>query len=161
MTEELAKIVSIYLLTTLKVVFGPVFSYVAGLPMIIAIGITIAGMMTSVVLFTFFGSWLREKILSRFFKKKKTFTPKKRKLVTLWKKYGLTGVAILTPLLLTPIGGTIVAVSFGSPKQKIILYMLISASVFAVAMCFAVYEFGDYVMPILENYFGVEAKPDR
>lgn len=156
MTEELAKIVSIYLLTTLKVVFGPVFSYVAGLPMLVAIAITISGMMTSVVLFTFFGSWLREKILNRFSKKdKKTFTPKKRKLVTLWKKYGLTGVAILTPLLLTPIGGTLVAVSFGSPKQKIILYMLISASVFAVAMCYAVYEFGDFVLPILQDYFGV------
>lgn len=154
MTEEIAKIISIYLLTTLKVVFGPVLSYIAGLPMLVAILVTIAGMMTSVVLFTYFGSWLREKILQRFQKKnQKKFTPKKRKLVTIWKKYGLTGVAILTPLLLTPIGGTIVAVSFGSPKQKIMLYMLISASVFAAGMCYAVYEFGDYVMPWLEKLF--------
>lgn len=113
-------------------------------------------MMASVILFTFFGTWLREKILIRFERKnQKKFTPNKRKLVTLWRKYGLVGVAVLTPLLLTPIGGTVVAVSFGSPKQKIILYMLISATVFALGLSFAIYQFGDYVMPFLKEWFGV------
>lgn len=112
--------------------------------------------MASVVLFTFFGTWLREKILHRFQKKNpKRFTPKNRKLVSLWKKYGLVGVAVLTPLLLTPIGGTILAVSFGSPKQKILLYMLISATIFAIGMTYIIYEFGDYVMPFLEDWFGI------
>lgn len=156
MNEEIVKIISIFLLTMLKVFFGPTLGYAAGFHIVTTILITIGGMMASVVLFTFFGTWLREKILHRFQKKdQKKFTPKKRKLVTLWKKYGLVGVAVLTPLLLTPIGGTIVAVSFGSPKQKILLYMLVSATIFAVGMTYAIYEFGDYVMPFLEEWFGI------
>lgn len=156
MNEEVIKIISIFLLTMLKVFFGPTLGYAAGFHIVTTILITIGGMMASVVLFTFFGTWLREKILHRFQKKdQKKFTPKKRKLVTLWKKYGLVGVAVLTPLLFTPIGGTIVAVSFGSPKQKILLYMLISATIFAVGMTYAIYEFGDYVMPFLEEWFGI------
>jgi len=156
MTEEILKAVPIFFLTMLKVIFGPTLGYAAHLNIITTILVTFSGMMASVLLFTFFGTWLREKILHRFEKKnQKKFTPKKRKIVTLWKKYGLTGIAVLTPLLLTPIGGTIVAVSFGSPKQKIILYMLVSAAIFAVGMTFAIYEFGDFVMPWLKEWFGV------
>lgn len=156
MTEEILKAVPIFFLAMLKVIFGPTLGYAARLHIITTILVTFSGMMASVLLFTFFGTWLREKILHRFEKKnQKKFTPKKRKIVTLWKKYGLTGVAVLTPLLLTPIGGTIVAVSFGSPKRKIILYMLISAAIFAVGMTYAIYEFGDFVMPWLKEWFGV------
>jgi hypothetical protein len=154
MTEEIVKIVTVFLFTMLKVFFGPTMGYAFKFHIITTMLITIGGMMASVVLFTFFGTWLREKILHRFQKKNpKRFTPKNRKLVTLWKKYGLVGVAVLTPLLLTPIGGTILAVSFGSPKQKIILYMLISATIFGIGMTFVIYEFGDYVMPWLEKLF--------
>lgn len=156
MTEEILKAIPIFFLTMLKVISGPIGGYVAGFPIVVTMLLTIGGMMASVVLFTFFGTWLREKILIRFEKKnQKKFTPKKRRIVTLWKKYGLAGVAVLTPLLLTPIGGTIVAVSFGSPKQKIILYMLISATIFAIGMTYAIYEFGDFVMPWLEEWFGI------
>lgn len=156
MTEEILKAIPIFFLTMLKVISGPIGGYVAGFPIVVTMLLTIGGMMASVVLFTFFGTWLREKILIRFEKKnQKKFTPKKRRIVTLWKKYGLAGVAVLTPLLLTPIGGTIVAVSFGSPKQKILLYMLISATIFAIGMTYAIYEFGDFVMPWLEEWFGI------
>lgn len=156
MTEEIIKVVTVFLFTMLKVFFGPTMGYAFKFHIVTTILVTIGGMMASVVLFTFFGTWLREKIVNRFQKKnQKRFTPKNRKLVALWKKYGLVGVAVLTPLLLTPIGGTILAVSFGSPKQKIILYMLVSASIFGVGMTFVIYEFGDYVMPFLEDWFGI------
>ena len=36
-----------------------------------------------------------------------------RRKVTLWRKYGIIGVALFTPLFLTPIGGTLVANAFG------------------------------------------------
>ena len=64
-----------------------------------------------------------------------------------WKKYGLTGVAILTPLILTPIGGTILAVSAGSPKERIILFMLISAVAWAVIFTVSIYFFGHQILP--------------
>ncbi|MDL5045999.1 hypothetical protein QQ054_08125 [Oscillatoria amoena NRMC-F 0135] len=65
----------------------------------------------------------------------------------MWRKYGLAGVALLTPLIFTPIGGTILAVAFGSPKDKILIYMFISAVFWAVMFSTLIYLFGNTVLP--------------
>jgi hypothetical protein len=147
MWEEILKAFSIYLLCTLKVIFGPTLGYAAGLHIVTTIITTITGMMTSVVAFTYFGEWLRMKIFKRWISTRKNFTPNRRRIVTVWKKYGLVGIAVLTPLALTPIGGTILAVSFGAPKEKIIWYMLISVTVFAIVFSGLIYLFGNNVLP--------------
>lgn len=54
---------------------------------------------------------------------------------------------MLTPLLLTPIGGTLLAISFGTPKNKLILYMFVSASIWAFVFSVAIYFFGNEVIP--------------
>lgn len=147
MWEEILKAVPIYLLCTLKVIFGPTLGYAAGLHILTTIIVTVTGMMTSVVAFTYFGSWLRLKLLKRWFDSRKKFTPNNRRIVGVWKKFGLAGIAVLTPLALTPIGGTLLAASFGAPRGKIILYMLISSIVFAVTFSGAIYVFGENVLP--------------
>jgi membrane protein DedA with SNARE-associated domain len=149
MWEELLKAFTIVLLpSALKFFIGPIGGYLAQLNIVTNIIATIAGMMTSVVAFTFFGDWLRDKVINRIFKKKKKdSTSKKRKLLQLWNKYGLTGVAALTPVLFTPIGGTIVAVSFRAPKKKILLYMLISAVCWSLAINGVLYYFGQGILP--------------
>lgn len=43
-----------------------------------------------------------------------------------WDRYGLFGAALLTPPVLSPPIGSMLAVGFGTPKPKIILYMTIS-----------------------------------
>jgi len=58
--------------------------------------------------------------------------------VKIWRKYGIWGVAALTPILFTPIGGTMIAVSFGEKKPKILLAMLLSASLWSVILCGAI-----------------------
>lgn len=142
MAEEILKAIPIYLLTTLKVIFGPTMGYAAGLHIITSMVITFAGMMTSVLAITYFGDLLRKGFLSAWFarQEQKAKTSK-------WKKYGLTGLAILTPLLLTPIGGTILSVAGGYPRHRIIIYMLISAIVFAVVSTIVIYRFGPSVLP--------------
>ena len=147
MWEEILKAIPIYLLCTLKVVFGPTLGYAAKLHILTTIICTAGGMMTSVVAFTYFGEWLRMKILKKWISKRKKFSPNNRRIVIVWKKFGLVGIALLTPLGLTPIGGTILAVSFGAPKEKIILYMLISSITFAVIASEAIYIFGDAILP--------------
>jgi hypothetical protein len=147
MWEEILKAFSIYLLCTLKVIFGPTLGYAAGLHLFTTIVATVAGMMTSVVAFTYFGEWLRAKILQRWIRSRKNFSPGRRRIVMVWKKFGLAGIAVLTPLMLTPIGGTALAVSFGAPKEKIILYMFISATIFAVVFSGVIYLFGNNVLP--------------
>jgi hypothetical protein len=149
MWETILKIATVYFSSMLKFVFGPLGGYAAGFTVVTTILVTVAGMMTVVLVFTLFATWIREKIIMRFFKKRNKFSPRNRRFVTIWKKYGLIGVAALTPILLTPIGGTLLALSSGSPKDKIIFYMFISASVWSVIMSVGLYFFGNEVLRYL------------
>ncbi|HEY8937053.1 MAG TPA: hypothetical protein VIM65_17620 [Cyclobacteriaceae bacterium] len=152
MWETILKITSVYFASMLKFIFGPVGGYAAGLNLITTVLTTVAGMMTIVVLFTFGGNWLRQNVLSKFSRKSKFHISNKR-FVTIWKKYGLVGVAILTPLILTPIGGTILAISSGSPKDKIIVYMFISAAAWSLIFSGTIYIFGNEVLKVLPDIF--------
>jgi hypothetical protein len=152
MWQLILKIVTVYLSSMLKFIFGPVGGYAAGFPLILTIVVTIAGMMTVVLLLTYFSNWFKTKVIARFFKKRNKFSARNRKFVTIWKRYGLIGVAALTPIFLTPIGGTVLAVSSGSPKEKIILYMLISASFWAVVFSSGLYFFGKEILKYLPDY---------
>ena len=147
MWETILKIISVYFSSMLKFILGPLGGYAAGLNIILTIVITIAGMMTVVLLFTLSGTWLRQNVLGRFFKPKDTTTSKGRKFIIFWKKYGLVGVAALTPIIFTPIGGTILAITSGSPKDKIISYMLVSAVFWAIVFTGLIYFFGNEVLP--------------
>ena len=147
MWEEILKALPVAFSASLKFILGPLGGYAVGLHLITTIVATVAGMMGSVVAFTFFGNWLRDKITRRFFNNRKKFTPNNRRFVQIWKKYGLGGVAFLTPLLLTPIGGTILAVAFGSPKERILIYMFVSGAVWATIFTVTIYTFGNSVLP--------------
>lgn len=152
MWEVILKVATVYFSSMLKFVFGPLGGYAAGFTLITTILVTVAGMMTVVFLFTFFGNWIRERIITKFFRKRNRFSQNNRRFVTIWKKYGLIGVAALTPVVLTPIGGTLLAVSSGSPKEKIILYMFISASVWSILLSGALYFFGNEVLKYLPEF---------
>jgi len=143
MVEELLKALSVYLFSMLKFIAGPLGGYTARLNLLTTILVTVAGTMTVVVAFAYFGDFLRHKIINRFFTKRKKFSGRNRRFVTVWKKYGLVGVAALTPLIFTPIGGTLLAVSFGAPKDKLIVYMFVSASIWSVVLSLIIYTLGD------------------
>jgi|SRR5688572_7080961 len=147
MWEEILKAIPVYFSSMLKFIFGPLGGFAAGLELVTTILVTVAGMMTVVFSFTYAGTWFREKIIHRFFGKRKRFTQNNRKFVRIWKKYGLFGVAALTPVLLTPIGGTLLALSSGSPKEKIIIFMFVSASVWSVVFSVTIYLLGNEFLP--------------
>ncbi len=146
MMEEFLKAIPIYFFTMLKFILGPTLGFAARLHFLTTVMVTVAGMMTIVVLFTFFGEWIKTKFRNRF-QRKKNLAPTTGRLDGFWKKYGLTGIAILTPLLLTPIGGTLLAVSSGSPKEKIIFFMFISAATWALIFTTIIYFVGGEVLP--------------
>lgn len=146
MWEEILKAFSVYLSSMIKFIFGPIGGKAAGLHLITTMVVTAAGMMTMVVAFTYFGEYLRAKILHRFFSKKESAEKSPKKRSALFMKYELAGIAFLTPILLTPIGGTLLAVSVSSNREKIIFYMLISACAWSVILTSAVYFGYDAVM---------------
>jgi hypothetical protein len=150
MLEELAKAIPVYFSSMLKFIFGPLGGYVAGLNIVTTILTTVAGMMTVVLGFTFFGDFLRDKVFKSFFQNRRKFSDRNRKFVRLWRKYGLVGVAALTPVLLTPIGGTLLAVSFGTPRNRLIFAMFVSASVWSVFLTGVIYFFGNILPDFMQ-----------
>jgi hypothetical protein len=149
MLEELAKAVPVYFSSMLKFIFGPLGGYVAGLNIITTILSTVAGTMTVVFGFTFFGDFLRDRVFKRFFRNRKKFSERNRKFIRIWRRYGLVGVAALTPILLTPIGGTLLAVSFGTPRNRLIFAMFVSASIWSVLLSTVIYFFGNILPDFL------------
>ncbi len=66
--------------------------------------------------------------------KKKIFTKRNRLLVKLKVKYGLMGIAFLTPVLLSIPIGTFIATKLVTNKKKIILYMSVSVVFWAILL---------------------------
>ena len=86
---------------------------------------------------------------------RKIFSKRSRKIVRIWRKYGLMGVAFLTPVLFSIPIGTIIANSFETNKQKIFVYMFLSIVFWSVTFI-AIFEVLHVVdMPELkEKLFG-------
>lgn len=129
---QFVKYLMIWLVSMVKFIGGPVFAAGANaaganINFLESVAFTTLGMMTSVALFSFAGEKLREWYFKKFRKNKTLFTKRNRRIIKIWKSYGLTGVAFLTPLLFTPIGGTLIASSFGESRYKIFLFMGVSA----------------------------------
>jgi membrane protein DedA with SNARE-associated domain len=141
-----AKYISVLIASMLKFIGGPLSGVALGLHWVETFVCTVAGMMASVFIFTFLGQTLKYTLLRRFYKARRLFTPRNRRIVRIWRKYGMAGVAFLTPLILTPIGGTIVAASFGESKAKIFFYMLVSALFWGLIFTLIIDELGHKVL---------------
>jgi hypothetical protein len=92
---------------------------------------------------TFLGEWMKKNVLSKFYKEKKVFSAKNRKIVKIWRRYGPIGIAILTPILLTPIGGTVIMTSFNVSKNIIFRYMLISGIIWGLIFTLGIQQIMD------------------
>lgn len=150
MESKFFKYFSVLGATMLKFILGPTVGFASGLSYWETVIFTFLGMMLAVSLVIVLGVPFRNYLQQKFASNSKKFTPRKRMTVKVWKKYGIIGIAFLTPLILTPIGGSIIAVSFGEKKQKIIVAMAISAMAWAVILCAAIYFAGDWIKTITQ-----------
>lgn len=149
MAKYLLAFLGIYLMSSFKFVSGPLLGYFAGYSLLEIMLVTVSGMMSSVFIFIFLGEWLKRQMEKRWSTKKPVFSRKNRRLVKVWQTYGAAGVAFLTPLILTPIGGTLVMTSFGVARKKIVSYMLISAVWWSFAFGLSIEKLLE--IPFLEN----------
>jgi hypothetical protein len=141
MWDYLYKYLIIIVSSMVKFVAGPILGAQFKFPFLLTAVLTIAGMMISVILFTsILGKIFHRWMMRTFFKNRRLFTKGNRRKVKIWKKYGMPGVAFLTPVLFTPIGGAMIASGFGEAKEKIFLYMLVSAVFWGVVISFLVTE---------------------
>ena len=135
MLELLAKYLTVLLSSTIKFVGGPIAGLATGLSYVETALFTALGMMTTVLVFTLLGAPLRKFLQRTIWKNKKRFTRRNRRFVYIWKRWGLLGVSFLTPLILTPVGGALLANIFGGPKKQIIMYMMASAFFWGFVIC--------------------------
>jgi hypothetical protein len=137
---HLAKYVSVIIASTIKFIGGPLTGATLGLSWIETSICTTFGMMLSVVVITYAGAAIQA-LVDRYRKQRpKLFTRRTRFAIRIWKRFGLMGIALLTPLILTPIGGTALAVSFRVGRGQLLLYMLLSGILWAIIQTLAVYQ---------------------
>ncbi len=158
MMEGLLKIIFIILISSVKFVVAPPFAAFyntdINLTYLQAVAACIAGGMLGVYVFTNFSpivfsaihevqvavkNLIRKKKNDGTFPeqpvtKRKVFTPHNRRIVHVWKKYGLIGIAFLSPLIISIPIGAVIAAKLVHNKKKIFLYMFVAISFWSLVM---------------------------
>jgi len=145
MWEEILKAIpGVFLPSMLKLILGPLGGATLHLNIVVTMIASLAGMMTIVTVIIYSGQRFREKI-EKFF----SSHLKHGRIYRFIEKWGLWGVVALTPLILMPIPGALLALGFQQKhtKQQILLYMLISGAVWSVIFSLVIYFLGHRVLP--------------
>ncbi|MBA2613850.1 MAG: hypothetical protein H0U95_17945 [Bacteroidetes bacterium] len=74
--------------------------------------------------------------------KKKIFTKTTRRMIRIKQRFGLAGIAAITPLISQPIGAFF-AEKFFKDKKKVVLYLSISVIIWAIGLYFILFLFHD------------------
>jgi hypothetical protein len=134
------KYLSVALASTLKFFGGPITGVILKLGWIETALCSAAGMMFSVLLLTYLGSGIQALIKKHRKSPPKRFTKTTRLAVNIWKKFGIIGIAFLTPPLFTPLFGPILAVAFRVPRASIFLWMTSSAILWGFAISYIAHK---------------------
>ncbi|MCX7606958.1 MAG: hypothetical protein N2170_06825 [Bacteroidia bacterium] len=115
---------SVALLSGVKFMVGVAMSLALGLNFWEQFLSTTIGGIAGVSFFTYLGDTLRSWIAR---KRNRPLSPlPSAKWSRLWEKYGLWGVALLTPPILSPPIGTAIALAFGTPRPLLLWRMSIA-----------------------------------
>ncbi len=139
MLAELGNYLGVYFSSMFKFIAGPVLGAASGMTFFETLIFTVLGMMTTVLIITYFGKYLRSwwnGIFGTSREKKKVFTKRNRRFISIWRTYGEFGISFLTPVIFSPVIGTLVITTLGGKRKKIISYMLISATFWASTLFF-------------------------
>ena len=126
MFELILKYSAVYLSSMFKFVLGPLAGTVSQLSIAETSVFSVLGMMSTVILMMLIGVNSRQWIL-RNLRLEKMINSSSERFGSLWEKYGVHGVAFLTPVLFTPVGGSFIAIMMGGSRKKIVKAMLVSA----------------------------------
>lgn len=135
--------------TGLKFIAGPITGFGLGLTWYETVIFTWLGAMITILLTLSTGKLLIS-FISRFRKSKPIlFSKRVRYAVRIWQKFGIKGIAALTPLIFTPIGGSLLALSFRVPMPRVLFFMAISSLLWALFYTGAIYQ-----LTYLRIFFG-------
>lgn len=151
MGEEIVTLIGVFLLSAVKFGIGGVPAAVfAEYSFFKSLVVTISGGVFGTFFFAFFSEWVNKK-LATFSSKNKKPKPKKKfthmnKIIVYVKKYfGLIGISIITPLILSIPLGVFLAIRYYKDKQKVISYMIISIIAWSIILYFVYHSFRNLV----------------
>ncbi|CAN5448631.1 hypothetical protein BH23BAC1_BH23BAC1_06750 [soil metagenome] len=150
MMLTLLKYLPVYLGSMIKFIVGPTLGITIGLGIAETVILTVLGMMTSVAIFAPFGKLIRKKFFSRYYTSRKKFTRRNRQFVKISKSFGLFGITFLTPVIFSPIIGTLLSTFLGGKIYKIMAFMFISALFWSITLAYFCKYLLDFVDP---DYF--------
>lgn len=139
-------LVAVALASTLKFIGGPLTGLALGLPWWQTGLASASGMMATVILTSLFGEAART-LLVRWRGPPRLFSKRTRRAVKIWRRAGVLGVAFLTPVLFSPIGGALLATSFRPRKSRLWPAMALSALSWGLLMSFVVSQVPQLVRP--------------
>ncbi len=136
---EIAEIVSIFFLSAVKFLFAPSISVAAGFSLIETILITSSGGMFGITAFYYFGHFIiksidRWRLGKNPTQTKKVFTKKNKIIVKLKDRFGLIGLVIVTPALISIPIGCVVAAKFYYDNKLTYPMLLISTAIWSVVL---------------------------
>jgi uncharacterized membrane protein len=126
--------------SSIKFVAGPLTGFGLGLSMLETIFCTWVGMMFTVTVMLTIGRFLVQQIARIRVQKPKLFSGRVRYAVSIWQRFGIKGIAVMTPLLFTPIGGSLLALSFKVPTPRVLFFMAISGIFWSVIFTVLFYQ---------------------
>lgn len=131
--SEWVQIIGLFLLSSTKFLFAPSSVVAAGFSFFETLLITTLGGWFGVLIFYYFGRILIDLILRGFIKikngppkEKKTFTFTNKLIVRTKAKYGLIGLALITPVIISIPVGSIIAARYFSRTRGTIYYLFMS-----------------------------------
>lgn len=153
------KILIVFLVSSIKFLFAPALSFGMGLNFIQTWLSTTAGGIVGVVVFFFLSKWLLQ-LYSRYFFyyfhlirvkiynslnikipkfiPARRFTKKNRMIIKIVKKFGMAGIVILTPVLLSIPLGTFIATRYYSANRFLLVYLSASVLFWSLFMSSAI-----------------------
>ena len=143
--NEIWEILSVFVLSAIKFGFvGVPAAVFAKFSFFKAVVVTTSGGITGAFVFTYLSHWVltvyfktKQKVLSnKPVKAKKKFTVTNRIIVLVKQKFGLVGIAVITPLILSFPLGSFVAARYYHNIQKIVLYMTVSTFIWSILLYF-------------------------
>ncbi len=97
-------------------------------------------MMIGVVLTTYIGKGIQLLIARRQKKPPRRFSRASRVTVKVYRRFGIIGIAALTPILLSPMGGAAISVAFRVHRYQIFLWMLVSSLTVGAVVTYLVFS---------------------
>jgi len=136
---HLAKILSVFFLSTVKFLFAPGTAIASGLSPVQTIFITSSGGITGITFFYFFGHWVFQQIdawryRNLSMKERRIFTKRNRYIVKFKLSFGLIGLILVTPAILSIPIGSVVAAKFYYDNRYTYPLLVASTIIWSVAL---------------------------